>query len=122
MGRNYNRGGSNGGRGRGRGRGNYRTNSGSNSSRSSSSRQQLELKFAPNTQGRPTHATYATIKDVIVQQIQKTYECDYDIASSLDNMELYDIEADKPVRELTREIQTRPAPNKMDLIWCTKLN
>jgi len=34
---------------------------------------QLDLKFTPHVQGKPQVATYATVKDAVIQFIQKIF-------------------------------------------------
>jgi hypothetical protein len=47
--------------------------------------------------------TYATVKDAIVQYIQKNYKFGDDIADSLEKMQLKDLSADKPMRTISAE-------------------
>jgi hypothetical protein len=89
---------SEGGRGRGRGFGRGR---GRLSGRSyiPPKAPERELKFSPiqyqaNTQG----ATYATVKDAIIQQIEKTYKGGIDIGQSLEDMKEVDLISAIPIR------------------------
>jgi hypothetical protein len=103
---NYNRGGqgySQGGRGRGRsnGRGRGRFGGRTNSSLKS---QERELKFSPHLyQGKTTTATYATTRDAVIQHIQKSYKGGQDMATSLEDMTVIDLNAAEPARTLSVE-------------------
>jgi hypothetical protein len=61
------------------------------------------MKFAPQGNGKGNYASYATVKDHIVQQIQKTFENGDDVAQSLEEMELININAFEPKREISTE-------------------
>ena len=64
---------------------------------------QKELKFHPHSCTRGNYATYATIKETIIKYIQTNYESGKDIAKSLKDMKLVDLDAFMPVREVTPE-------------------
>jgi len=64
--------------------------------------QALEMKFAPNSQGTGKNHTYATVKDYVLQYIQKTYDGGYDVATSLEDEVLVDLNNSKPVRLISR--------------------
>lgn len=85
-----------GGRGWGRGRGQFR---GQGRGGQNSQKQQQDLKFAPQNANKLQTATYTTIKDNIIQYIQKTYKDGHDVAISLCNMQKKDLMNDKPTRE-----------------------
>ncbi len=70
------------GGGRGGGRGNQGPRSGSKGPPTSTTQHKV-LQFAPIAQGKPT-ATYATVKEVIVQYIQKNFKDGQDIAKSIE--------------------------------------
>ena len=97
------RGPSTGGRGRGRGRsvGRGRGRGYSGSKKFSSSTKQ-EIKFFPHGSGSQQQSiTYDTVKDVIVQQVQKTYKNGVDIADSLENEEMKDLGPMRPTRSVS---------------------
>ena len=95
--RRNNRGGR-GGRNNG-GKKNYKSKKTNNSK----SNDQKELKFHPHSGTRGNYATYATIKEAIIKHIQTNYESGKDIAKSLKDMKLVDLDALMPVREITPE-------------------
>ena len=79
--------------GRGRsGRGKYtRTNSFRRRNNNfSNSSQTKEYKFHPHTQGKQQYASYASIKEIIIQNIQRSWEGGYDIAKSLRDLIIMD--------------------------------
>jgi len=92
-----------GGRGRGRGRNTGRGSSnkkGKKSGDSSSTSQKLEMKFAPQTHGKRSGPTYATVKDALIQQVQRTYKNGFDVAKSLKDMKIIDLKAEAPTRTI----------------------
>ena len=63
------------GRGRGKGRGRGRGKSSHNNNNSGKyNNNNKEMKFYPHTAGRQQTVTYDTVKDHIIQSIQKNYE------------------------------------------------
>ena len=62
----------------------------------------LELKFAPQS-GRTITATYASVKEAVIQHIQKTYKNGFDVAQSLEDMQLIDLDKEKPIRQISTE-------------------
>ncbi len=60
------------------------------------------MKFSPQTQGGTTYATYATVKDYVVQQIQKKKD-NTDVVKALEDMKPVDIQATKPIRGISRK-------------------
>ena len=64
------------------------------------------MKFCPHVQGRTQGHTYATVKEHIVQQIQKTYKGGFDIAQSLKDLKKFDIKSEEPHRNISAE--TKP--------------
>jgi hypothetical protein len=60
------------------------------------------MKFAPNSQGTGKNHTYATVKDYVLQYIQKTYDGGYDVATSLEDEVLVDLNNSRPVRVISR--------------------
>lgn len=64
-----------------------------------------ELKFAPlqaraNT-NKSAVATYATTKDAVIQQVERTFRHGPDIGRSLDAMKIFDLEPFRPKREIS---------------------
>ena len=102
------------GRGQGRGRG-YSPRRGNNrfkSNRSQHENSREDFKFAPHTASKPQKHTFDTIKDHIVQVVQKTFENGHDVSLSLEEMQKVDLTTDKPERQIsvdrddvTREIE-----------------
>ena len=87
MGRNYYQ----QGRGRGRGR-NGRGGRGRGCSANSTKSTTKEMKFYPHTVGSQQQSiTYDTVKDHIVQYVQKTYKNGIDIAESLEKESMKDL-------------------------------
>ena len=65
----------------------------------SGSTTKLELKFAPHNPGKSSTATYATVKEHIVEYIQKSYmQAGVDVSKSLKKMKWIDFATDEPVR------------------------
>ena len=93
-----------GGRGNGRGgrRGSGRSNQYAGRS-TSNPQSQKEIKFSTHVQGKPQGATYATVKESILQHIQKTYKGGNDIARSLKDLKLIKLNDEKPKREISKE-------------------
>ena len=89
-----------GGRGRGgrsyrggQGRGRFQDN------KMKSTSKELEMKFFPHGIGRERQTvTYDTVKDHIVQHVQKTYKNGQDIAVSLRNLVKKDLNPSTPTR------------------------
>ena len=108
-GRGYGRGRSPGrGYGRGYGRGNYYK-------QKSFKKQQnnyKELKFAPHLQGKSSTATYASVKEAIIQEIQKTYKGGMDVSKCLKDMQKINLDADEPQREIS--VKTDQAANESE--------
>jgi hypothetical protein len=56
-----------------------------------------ELKFSPHQyQGKTPLATYATMKDAIIQHIQKSYKGGQDVSKSLEDMIVADLANAEP--------------------------
>ena len=92
--------GSNGqGRGRGRSRG---TGTGGRGTPSKAP----EMKFTPHGIGRDKQTvTFDTVKDHIIQAVQKSYKHGQDIAKSLRDEKMMDVRIHDPVRKLSTETQ-----------------
>ena len=71
--------------------------------------QQKEYKFTPHTQGKPQTATYATVKDHVIQQIQKTFKDGNNVAQSLKDGKVYELTDDEPKRQISEEEDIRAA-------------
>ena len=96
QGRGRGRGRSRGGRNQGRGRGrSTRTSS------TASAPGEKIVKFSPQTTGRDKFATYATVTEAAIGQIQRTYDEPVDICKALTDMQHIDLNVDKPTRTLS---------------------
>ncbi len=90
-----------GGRGRGRGRFSGRGR-GRFNNRNKKTSTKTEMKFYPHTVGTQSQSvTYDTVKDHIVQYVQKTYKNGLDIAESLDKEVMKDLTTLSPVRDVS---------------------
>ena len=78
-----------GGRGRGRGRG-------GNNGKGKNTNKKVEVKFYPHGSNGGQTYSYSTVKEEIVNLIQRTYSHGLDVATSLKNMEVIDVDKDKP--------------------------
>jgi len=100
----------------GRGRGHFQGQRGNRSGRGGARRYQgssprsgtptpkpLDFKFTPHVQGKPQVATYGTVKDAIIQFIQKTFKDGNDVAQSLKDAKIIDLNKDEPVREISKQ-------------------
>ena len=95
---NYNR-----GSGRGSGQSNRRFNRGRNFNRGNENHgnsQSSEMKFIPHYTGKQQMVTYDSVKDHIVQQIQKSFKYGNDIAQAIRDM-VYedDLGGGRPTRQ-----------------------
>ena len=89
------------GRGRGRNHGrNYNSNKNSNSYGNSNT---IIYKFYPHTAGKQQSVTYDSVKDHIIKQIQKAYHYGQDIATTLVDLKLMDLNQYKPTRMVSQE-------------------
>ena len=70
---------------------------------------QLDLKFTPHVQGKPQAATYATVKDAVIQFIQKTSRDGNGIAQSLKDGKVYDLNKEEPEREISKAMDATKA-------------
>ena len=97
MGRDFSRGGGRGrnSRNQGRGRGRFPRYQSNNA-------KQPEMKFYPHGMGRERQTvTYDTVKDHIIQQVQKTYKNGHDVATSLRDLTKLDLDKEKPKRRIS---------------------
>ena len=111
------------GRSRGRGRGRYHPGRNSKGRGSRNSNTYSQLKFYPHTAGRQQTITYDTVKDYIIQHIQKNYEQGYDIAKTLRDLEKkdYNEATNMPTRKMSvKSNQDEKKLNKKVLIYYTK--
>src|SRR5210317_1239889 len=81
--------------GRGRGRSNFGRGRGNNPVPNF----KKELKFAP--QGRSNTSTYSSVKEAIVQYVQKTYKNGHDIAKSLKDQTMINLDTEEPIRAIS---------------------
>ena len=82
------------------GRGKGKNNNHNNNNRNNSKQTKL-MKFTPNGQIKGNTHTFASVKEHIVQHIQKTYDKGKDVADSLDNMEKIDLTTFTPERQIS---------------------
>ena len=81
-------------------------------SKKSSHKNQKEYKFHPHAFGKQQYASYASVKDVIVQNIQKSWEGGYDIGKLLRDLDVVDLTPHKPTQDITTK--TDPAAAQRD--------
>ena len=90
------------GRGRGRSRYGGRGKGRSNANPKKSDNKKPEMKFYPHAVGAQSQSvTFDTVKDCIVQNVQKTCDHGIDIAESLEKESSKDLTALTPVRSLS---------------------
>jgi hypothetical protein len=101
-------------RGKGNQDGKPRNNTGSNKT--------LEMKLVPHGIGKDRQTvTYQTVKDYIIQLVQKSFRNGKDVADSLRRMEKIDMTKNVPIRKISRERQGLIKPwSKKDSICYTK--
>ena len=61
------------------------------------------MKFFPHTVGKQQSVTYDTVKDYIIKQVQKTFTYGQDIATSLNDLQLINLNRFKPTRVISQE-------------------
>src|SRR5210317_1736170 len=81
--------------GRSRGRSNFGRGRGNNPMPN----YKKELKFAP--QGRSNTSTYSSVKEAIIQHVQKTYNNGHNIAKSLKDQTVIDLDTQEPLRRIS---------------------
>ena len=97
------RGRNNSSRGRGRGRNHGRNFNGNKNSNSYGNSNTIIYKFYPHTAGKQQSVTYDSVKDHIIKQIQKAYHYGQDIATTLVDLKLMDLNQYKPTRMVSQE-------------------
>ena len=97
-----------GGRGSGRGSGrsgrsssSFNSNNKSTTKTTSSNNKNEEIKFAPYYTGKQQMVTYDTVREHVIQQIQKNFKCGSDMVKSIRDGAYGAIGGGKPVRQLT---------------------
>ena len=91
--------------GRGRGnryhgsRNNYQRGGRGGNNTSSNTNKEKELKFSPHIQGS---TSYATVKEAIIEYIQKNYKGGHDIAKSLKDGAIINLASVEPTRGVSR--------------------
>ena len=76
---------------------------------------QQEVKFYPHRAGRQQQSiTYDTVKDHIMQYVQKTYKNGQDIAVSLRDLQKKDLEPERPKRGVATETDEKVAKINQD--------
>ena len=96
---------SSGGRGRGRSRFGGRGRGRFSGASRRPTRDPKEIKFYPHGSGAQQSITFDTVKDHIVQQVQKNYKNGIDIAESLEDETMKDLSSMKPTRILSTETE-----------------
>ncbi len=91
------------------GRGGARRYQGTSPRTNSPMVKQLDLKFTPHVQGKLQAATYTTIKDAVIQFIQKTFKDGNDIVQSLKDGKVYDLSKEEPEREISKAMDATKA-------------
>jgi hypothetical protein len=115
---------SDGGRGRGRG---FARGRGRASGRTYTTPRvpERELKFSPiQYQGSTPAATYATVRDAIIQQIEKTYKGGSNVGKSLEDMKEMDLTTAVPIRNIatTKGPESRVAEQVgLDIMYDNKV-
>ena len=84
------------------------------------------MKFYPHgTSGRDgSTVTYDTMKDHVIDQIQKSYKYGIDIAKSLRNMKLDDMKATRPTRDIATtgsDEDKKSKQTELDMIFSGEL-
>ena len=64
-----------------------------------------EIKFVPYYTGKQQSVTFDTVKDAIMQNIQKTYSHGVDMTHSLRDMKLKDLTLEKPKRSIASKTE-----------------
>ncbi len=67
------------------------------------------MQFAPQAQGNPQTATYASVKEAIVKYIQKEYPDGQDVAESIEKGVVFDLKTVKPKRKISAEADVKKA-------------
>jgi hypothetical protein len=79
------------------------------------------MKFYPHGIGRDRQAvSYDTVKDHIVQYVQKTYRNGQDAAVSIRNLVVMDLTPHEPTRGISRDVDA--TANRQVKIFYTRLN
>ena len=60
-------------------------------------------EFTVHSHGQRRYHTYDSVKELIIEDIQKSYEFGYDIAKSLRDLRLIDLDLKKPKRQISTE-------------------
>ncbi|MEM7361640.1 MAG: hypothetical protein AAF335_01365, partial [Bacteroidota bacterium] len=110
----FNRGAGSSGRGNGQNSGHgYRRNNHGNSNSNSKNNNKDEMKFVPHYVGKVQTKTYDTVRDHILQQIQKTFKFGGDIAAALkkDEPNYMTTNYNKPTRQT---VSTSTLPTTKD--------
>ena len=98
----------------GRGHGRYHGRSNYYHTRSSTTNQETELNSPPQppkVQGKSSYATYSTVKEAVVQQVQRTCKGGQDLAKSLEYLQTIDLQTAEP----TRALSTKAIPAKHEI-------
>ena len=75
------------------------------------------MKFAPHTSGKSSCASFATVKEHIVDYVQKSYlKAGVDVAKSLKKMEWLDLDTQEPVCENTKKAMDRGRAEEQEMM------
>ena len=61
-----------------------------------------ELKFHPNSYVKQNSATYATVKEAIIMNIQRYFKYGYEVSKFIEDEQVIDIKAEEPSRDISR--------------------
>ena len=72
-----------------------------------------EMKFATQDQiSKGNYGTYSSVRDIIIQEVQKKYRHGSDIAKSIRDGKLIDLSSEEP----TRKLSEASTPEELSLI------
>ena len=75
------------------------------------------MKFAPHASGKSTYASFATVKEHIVEYVQKSYiRAGVDVAKSLKKVEWLDLDAQEPVMEKTTKDMAQGGSEEQEIM------
>ena len=104
------------------------TNAGRNGNqgknRAGNNNKEKDMKFATQEQmSNGYYGTYNTVKEIIINEVQKKYEYGCDMAQAIRAGKAFDINTVKPTRgQRLKPMQKRDDMNKAGWILCTKRN
>ena len=69
------------------------------------------MKFAPRGEYSSQYASYTTIKEHIQGKAQRTYKHGYDVAKTIEDMQVIDLTGEAPVRQISQIATADPDGN-----------